>query len=101
MAPISPGSQAATARKRVKPAAAKNAHRFEAFSKRIAKLKIDPIHKVSGAGHADEHDGLTESRFRASLDHWNEFNSSHNFTQFSTKVAPLCESLPLLLHHAD
>ena len=104
MAAASPGAQSGVARrvkKVTKPTATSKAHRFEPFSKRIARLKIDPIHRVVQENSTYEDDTLSKSHFRASLEHWNEFNQSKNYTDFSRKVAALCESLPQLLHHVD
>ncbi|KAK2740295.1 U3 snoRNP protein [Myotisia sp. PD_48] len=76
-------------------------HRFETFSQRVSKLKIDPVHRVrrNSFSESDGHEG--SSYFRASLEHWMELNLSENFTQFTQKVLRLCESLPQLLHHQD
>ena len=104
MAAASPGAQSGMARRvkrATKPTATSKAHRFEPFSKRIARLKIDPIHRVVQEKSTYEDDTLSKSHFRSSLEHWNEFNQSKNYTDFSRKVGPLCESLPQLLHHAD
>ncbi|RMZ90396.1 hypothetical protein DV736_g2370, partial [Chaetothyriales sp. CBS 134916] len=78
-----------------------NTHRWEPFTKRIARLKIDPIHTVQN-GHAP-HDAsdYSHSYFRAALDDWSELNLSITFTAFAKAASPLCETLPQLLHHAD
>lgn len=75
-------------------------HRFEPFSQRIAKLKIDPIHRVrrTSLGDGDEDD---TPHFRASLVHWMEMNLSENFCEFSRRVSPLSESLAQILYHED
>ncbi|OJD19004.1 hypothetical protein AJ78_01033 [Emergomyces pasteurianus Ep9510] len=76
-------------------------HRFESFSQRVVKLKIDPIHRVRRASIGDDSDTDSDSYFRASLEHWMDLNLSENFTQFSQRVNRLCESLPQILHHED
>ena len=104
MAASSPGTSSIAAsrvKKAARPTATTNAHRFEPFSKRISRLKIDPIHRVSRQRQVDDDVALSKSHFRGALDHWNEFNLSQNFTEFSRRVNALSESLPQLLHHAD
>jgi U3 small nucleolar RNA-associated protein 20 len=104
MAASSPGTLS-EAPKRVKKASkltvTTKAHRFEPFSKRISRLKIDPVHRITRERWVGDDVALSKSHFRSALDHWNEFNLSQNFTEFSRKVNELCESLPQLLHHAD
>src|SRR5262245_41900152 len=99
---------AAQSRRRGKPprllkggTATTKSHRFEAFSQRILKLKIDPIHRVRRHGFEEETSDDTFSYFNASLNHWLELNLSENFTEFSHRAGRLCESLPQLLHHED
>ncbi|EEP76223.1 conserved hypothetical protein [Uncinocarpus reesii 1704] len=77
------------------------AHRFEPFSQRIGKLKIDPIHRVRRNDVSDENGDDSFSHFRASLEHWTELNLSENFTEFSQRASRLCESLPQVLYHQD
>ncbi|KAJ9605441.1 U3 snoRNP protein [Cladophialophora chaetospira] len=101
MAPISPGFQLAPSRKAKKQTTSTNLHRYESFTKRIAKLKIDPVHTVEKKTLADDEKDLLQSFFRTALDEWAELNLSHTFTSFHAKVNPLCENLPQLLHHAD
>lgn len=75
-------------------------HRFEGFSSRISKLKIDPIHRVRRASFGEDEDE-TSSYFRAALDHWFEMNLSDNFTQFVRRVNPLSESFAQVLYHEE
>ncbi|PYH41444.1 putative HEAT repeat protein (DRIM) [Aspergillus saccharolyticus JOP 1030-1] len=75
-------------------------HRFEPFSQRVAKLKIDPIHRVRRPSFGEEGDE-TSSYFRSAFDHWVELNLSENFVQFARRVNPLCESLAQILYHED
>ncbi|GAD93661.1 HEAT repeat protein (DRIM), putative [Paecilomyces variotii No. 5] len=75
-------------------------HRFEPFSQRIARLKIDPIHRVRRPSFGDEDgDEETFSHFRSSLEHWAELNLTENFVQFVRRVNPLSESLAQILYH--
>lgn len=76
-------------------------HRYEPFTKRVAKLKIDPIHKVQRSRLKESSDDISQSYFRAALDEWSELNLTTTFTSFLNKVNPLSENLPQLLHHAD
>jgi U3 small nucleolar RNA-associated protein 20 len=104
MAASSPGIVSEAPRrvkKTSKPTVTTKAHRFEPFSKRISRLKIDPIHRITRERWVEDDVALSKSHFRSALDHWNEFNLSQNFTEFSRNVNLLCESLPQLLHHAD
>jgi U3 small nucleolar RNA-associated protein 20 len=78
-----------------------NSHRFEPFSQRIAKLKVDPIHRVRRRSFGEEDEDEEFSYFRSSLDHWMAMNLSENFTNFSRRVSPLCETLAQILHHED
>ena len=104
MAASSPGTSSAAlgrAKKAAKPTATTKAHRFEPFSKRISRLKIDPIHRITQDRPVGGDAVWSRSHFRDALDHWSEFNLSQSFTEFSRKVDLLSESLPQLLHHAD
>lgn len=78
-------------------------HRFETFSQRVSKLKIDPIHRVrrTDFGEEDGEDDETFSHFRSSLDHWSEMNLSEFFTEFVRRVNSLSESLPQVLYHEE
>ncbi|KAJ5298868.1 uncharacterized protein N7443_006988 [Penicillium atrosanguineum] len=75
-------------------------HRFEGFSSRIARLKIDPIHRVRRASFGEE-DGETTSYFRSALDHWAEMNLTDNFSQFVRRVDKLSESLAQIVYHEE
>ncbi|KAL2362451.1 hypothetical protein RJZ56_004671 [Blastomyces dermatitidis] len=101
MATAHSGRQGKPAKLLKKGTATTKSHRFESFSQRVAKLKIDPIHRVRRASVGDDSDSESDSYFRASLEHWVELNLSENFTQFSQRVNRLCESLPQILHHED
>ena len=104
MAPISPGPESASVRrskKKAQPTQTKKLHRYESFTKRISKLKIDPIHALDKRHNEEVSDDLAHSFFRASLEEWAELNLSQTFTTFLNKVNPLCENLPQLLHHSD
>ncbi|KAJ9315124.1 hypothetical protein DTO271D3_4577 [Paecilomyces variotii] len=77
-------------------------HRFEPFSQRIARLKIDPIHRVRRPSFGEEDgDDETFSHFRSSLEHWGELNLTDNFVQFVRRVNSLSESLPQILYHEE
>ncbi len=97
----SPGSCGRELRKPEAETPSRQKHKYEPFTRRIARLKIDPIHHVSGRAPTDDASDLSQSFFRTSLEEWAELNLSHTFTSFYIKVNPLCENLPQLLHHRD
>jgi len=101
MAPISPGKPIGPPRKARKQTATTKAHRYEPFNKRVAKLKIDPVHKVQQSRLKESNDDISQSYFRAALEEWSELNLTSTFTSFYYQVNQLCESLPQLIHHAD
>jgi U3 small nucleolar RNA-associated protein 20 len=75
-------------------------HHFESFSQRIAVLKIEPVRRgrntILDAGELDG--GF--SYFCEALAEWRDLNLSTVFARFARQVAPLCASLPQLLHHS-
>ncbi|KAJ5949202.1 hypothetical protein N7454_000786 [Penicillium verhagenii] len=75
-------------------------HRWEPFSQRIAKLKIDPIHRVRRASFGED-EGETTSYFRSALDHWVDMNLSDNFSTFYRRVNNLSESLAQIVYHEE
>jgi U3 small nucleolar RNA-associated protein 20 len=75
-------------------------HRFESFSQRVSKLKIDPIHRVRRPSFGEEGDE-TSSHFRSAFEHWAELNLSENFVAFSRRVSPLCESLAQIVYYEE
>ena len=76
-------------------------HRFQSFSDRIAKLKIDPIRRRRGAEGQDELSEENETYFGRSLQEWKDLNLSQTFTTFAKEVSPYCDSLPVVLHNED
>lgn len=74
-------------------------HHFESFSQRIAKLNIDPVRRIRRPTVDDADITTTFSYFKTSFDEWKDLNLSEGFTGFAREVAPLCESLPQILHH--
>ncbi|KAF2196578.1 U3 snoRNP protein Utp20 [Delitschia confertaspora ATCC 74209] len=76
-------------------------HRFESFSQRIAKLKIEPVRRGRSTILDDAELDTTFSYFKTSLDEWRDLNTSDGFTNFARQVAPLCESLPQLVHYNE
>ena len=73
-------------------------HRFQPFSERIAKLKIDPIRRRRNAEDGQDLSGEADTYFGKALEEWRDLNLSQTFTSFAKEAAPLCESLPALLH---
>lgn len=76
-------------------------HRFESFSQRIAKLKIEPVRRGRNTLLDDAELETTYSYFKTSLDEWRDLNLSEIFTAFTRQVTPLAESLPQIIHHHD
>ncbi|KAJ5662713.1 hypothetical protein N7462_011639 [Penicillium macrosclerotiorum] len=97
---VAQGSRAKPTRRLKKGTETTKSHRWEPFSQRIAKLKIDPIHRVRRASFGEDDDETT-SYFRSALDHWVDMNLSDNFTQFARRVNYLSESLAQILYHEE
>lgn len=76
-------------------------HHFESFSQRIAKLKIDAVRRGRNAILDDAELDTSFSYFRDALAEWRDLNLSETFRAFARQVAPLCDSLPQVLHHSD
>ncbi|CAA9956981.1 DRIM multi-domain protein [Pyrenophora teres f. maculata] len=76
-------------------------HVFKGFTQRIAQLKIEPVRRGRSTILDDAELESTFSYFRDSFMEWRELNMSEAFTTFARKVAPLCDSLPQVLHHSD
>ncbi|EON63763.1 hypothetical protein W97_02991 [Coniosporium apollinis CBS 100218] len=76
-------------------------HHFEPFSKRIAKLSIDPVRKTRRNDLDENGASETSSYFKTSFDEWKDLNLSESFVSFSREVEPLCESLPQILHYDE
>ncbi|GAB7360796.1 hypothetical protein MBLNU230_g0783t1 [Neophaeotheca triangularis] len=105
MAPIS-RPRSVKASKVVKPKTSRKTgtpssrqHRFQPFSERIAKLKIDAVRRR----RADQEE-LSEdsaSYLGRSLEEWLDLNLSRTFTEFQKHLLPLCDSLPEVLHNDD
>ena len=74
-------------------------HHFESFPQRIAKLNIDPVRRVRRPTADDADITTTFSYFKTSFNEWRDLNLSESFTSFAREVAPLCESLPQILHY--
>lgn len=84
-----------------KPTPSSNKHVFESFSRRIARLKIDPVHTVKGRSAIEESSDLSHSYFRSALDEWSSLNLTSTFTSFLRSANGRSENLPQILHHAD
>lgn len=74
-------------------------HRWESFSTKISKFSsLQPLRKVRRHDLETEDLSTSTSYFQTGLQKWGELNVSKPFSAFKTKVYPLCESLPQLLH---
>ncbi|KAF1916291.1 armadillo-type protein [Ampelomyces quisqualis] len=76
-------------------------HTFKGFSQRIAQLKIEPVRRGRSTILDDAELESTFSYFRDSFREWRELNLSEGFSTFARSIAPLCDSLPQVLHHSD
>ncbi|KAK5169097.1 U3 snoRNP protein [Saxophila tyrrhenica] len=76
-------------------------HRFQSFSERISKLKIDPIRRKRKAEEQEELSQATETYFGRAFEEWRDLNMSKTFTAFAKEVAPLCDSLAMILYHEE
>lgn len=83
-----------------KPADSKP-HRFESFSQRIARLKVQTIRSPYSSSLGDVNLSNGASFFKAAIDEWAELNLSESFTCFVRDVLPYCNSLPQVLHFQD
>lgn len=101
MASISSGPRSRPSKGGKKSTPSTKTHQYESFSQRIAKLKIDPIHRVRHETFYADDSEDTSSCFRNSLEHWIDMNMSINFKEFAQNVDPLCESLPQILYNED
>ncbi|KAI6904556.1 putative HEAT repeat protein, partial [Hortaea werneckii] len=82
-----------------KPTVTTKNHRYQSFSERIAKLKIDPIRRRRAVEEREELSEETDTYFGRSLQEWRDLNLSTTFTTFSREVGPFCDNLPVLLHN--
>ncbi|CEI64230.1 U3 small nucleolar RNA-associated protein 20 [Fusarium venenatum] len=74
-------------------------HRWESFTTKISKFNsLQPLRKVRRHDLDNEDLSTSTSYFQTGLQKWGELNVSKPFSAFKTKVWPLCESLPQLLH---
>ncbi|KAI9668424.1 MAG: U3 snoRNP protein [Alyxoria varia] len=71
-------------------------YRFEPFSRRIAKINVDPVRRGT---HEVLESEESDSFFRKRLEHWKDINMSEDFTEFLEDVQPLSENLPQILHN--
>jgi U3 small nucleolar RNA-associated protein 20 len=76
-------------------------HTWKGFSQRIAQIKIEPIRRGRSAMIDDAELESTFSYFRDAFAEWRELNLSEGFSTFARRVAPLCDSLPQVLHYSD
>ena len=76
-------------------------HKYEPFSHRIAKFRVDAVWRQSGQQQEGGELTATKSYFHEDLERWQDLNTSLCFTDFAREVAPLCNSLPQVLHHEN
>lgn len=76
-------------------------HRFQSFSERIAKLKIDPIRRKRGVEEREVLSQEAATYMGRSLEKWRDLNMSSTFTAFANEITPFCDNLPAVLHNED
>jgi U3 small nucleolar RNA-associated protein 20 len=77
-------------------------HRWESFTAKISKLSsLDPIRRVRRHDIDAEDLSTNTSYLKAGLEKWQELNLSDGFITFSNEIAPMCDSLPEILHFED
>ncbi|GIL90427.1 hypothetical protein Vretifemale_18037, partial [Volvox reticuliferus] len=69
--------------------------RFKTFAERVSEVDVD-VYKQLGAVKTEPSAG---SWLAEGLTHWRELNSAAHFLQVAMELQPLCQTLPLLLHH--
>ncbi len=76
-------------------------HKFESFSQRIAKFKVDPVAQLRRHKLDVGEPWTMKSFFHEELERWQDLNTSLIFTNFVREALPLCNSLPQVLHFED
>ncbi|KAI9819100.1 MAG: U3 snoRNP protein [Phylliscum demangeonii] len=88
-------------KRKVGPKGSTKLHQFEPFSQKIARLKVDPVHRVQRYAVDLTGASSTSSYFQDALERWRDLNTSESFGVFAKHVTPLCNSLPQILHFED
>lgn len=78
---------------------AQNRFKFQSFSQRIAKIKIDVVHKIGEAREVPDEE--QDTFFRESLSKWSELNCTQDFVHFYKSVKALVQNLKQLLFYKD
>lgn len=73
-------------------------HRYESFSQRIAKFKVEPVFRQRNGALDISGESPTASFFQHGLEYWMDLNTSANFSNFVRELSPWCSSLPQILH---
>ncbi len=78
-----------------------NLFRFENFKERVALVDVDEAHRVQGVHEAGADVELdpSHSYFKEELYRLMELDISKAFIVCSRRIAPMCQSLPQVLHH--
>ena len=80
-------------------AMAQNRFKFQSFSQRIAKIKID-VRRI-GEDRKQIPDEEQDTFFREALAKWTELNCTQDFVHFNREVKGLVQNLRQLLFHKD
>ncbi|CCD22976.1 Utp20p NDAI_0A08230 [Naumovozyma dairenensis CBS 421] len=71
--------------------------RYSSFKAKIDDLKIEPARNLQKRVH----DYVESSHFLASYEHWKDINLSAGFTNFSSEINNLVQTLPQILYHEE
>ncbi|KAI8611937.1 armadillo-type protein [Chytriomyces sp. MP71] len=75
---------------------------FQSFSERIPEIKIDSVHRIASKNvviNATSSEDVDECFFVDGLAHWQDLNSTAEFTSFRREVSKYAQSLQQILYH--
>lgn len=100
--PVSTSGRIIKTRKKKGGTAHQKNHRWESFTVKISKLNsLDPLRKVRRHDIEPENLSTDSSYLKDGFRKWEELNMSEMYTKFSREVAPMCDSLPQIIHFED
>ena len=81
------------------PVMAQNTFKFQSFTQRIAKIKIDAVHRIGEARQVPDEE--QDTFFRECLIKWTDLNCTQDFANFHKEVQGLVQNLKQLLFYKD
>ena len=81
------------------PVMAQNTFKFQSFTQRIAKIKIDAVHRIGEARQVPDEE--QDTFFRECLIKWTDLNCTQDFVNFHKEVQGLVQNLKQLLFYKD